>query len=652
MSADGLNADGLSADGLSDGDLVGRTRDGDGSAFELLYRRHLPTLYDFLRRLTRDATAAEDLTQTAFLTAFERLGSLKDPERFRPWLYSIAHHLAMNHFTRSEKTHSYDEPRLDGYDEWLATSDQPGPETGLEAGEAAELVWAAASGLAPRQYAVLDLTVRRGMTTPQVAEVLDVTTGHAAVLVHRAREALGSAVRALVLARNRTRCPQLNALVSAPVRTLTPELRATVDHHMRRCSICRGLAAELLAPEALLGAAPLIAVPARLAERSFAGVMSRSDPPGSRRRVPRARARTIRSVHLPVGKPLIWATVAVVLAGSGVTAAVLTGTGRPAVTRGRPAVAATTAPVTRAPVTTALATDRWTAEPSGTTEPLFSVSCPSTDLCVAVGRNGTVLLSHNGGASWALRTSGTRASLRSVDCFAAADCVAVGSDGVIVVSSDDGARWHTVVSAGSSSLNAVSCAGPTCWAVGDGVADVSHDGGRSFAAASIPGTGGTCGSTTNACLNAVALESSLSGYSAGGSSNIFGTTNGSDWTNLVHGSAGWFTGLSCGTVGCVAVGVAPSTSAGNILVEVGGTWTAPSSEPARTAPLAAVACGPSSCIAVGSNGTALVSTNNGRAWRSDPVSVPVSLAGIACQASGACVAVGAGGSIYRSVHGF
>lgn len=240
----------------------------------------------------------------------------------------------------------------------------------------------------------------------------------------------------------------------------------------------------------------------------------------------------------------------------------------------------------------------------------------------------------------------------SVECFAAADCVAVGSNGTIVVSSDGGDRWHTVASGVSSSLNAVSCAGSTCWAVGSGVADVSHDGGSSFAAAYIPGTGGTCGSTTNACLNAVALESSLSGYSAGGSSNIFETTNGSDWTNTVHGSAGWFTGLSCGSVGCVAVGVAPSTSAGSILVEVGGTWAAPSSAPAGTAPLAAVDCTPSGCVAVGENGTALMSTNNGGAWKSEAVFVPVALAGVACQASGTCVAVGAGGSIYRAVHAF
>jgi photosystem II stability/assembly factor-like uncharacterized protein len=184
------------------------------------------------------------------------------------------------------------------------------------------------------------------------------------------------------------------------------------------------------------------------------------------------------------------------------------------------------------------------------------------------------------------------------------------------------------------------------------VAAVSHDAGSSFAAAYIPGTGGTCGSTTNACLNAVVLRSSLSGYSAGGSSDIFETTNGSDWTNQVHGTAGWFTGLSCGSVGCVAVGVAPSTAAGSILVEIAGTWAAPSSEPAGTAPLAAVDCASSSCVAVGENGTALVSTNGGRAWNSEAVPVPVALAGVACQASGSCVALGAGGSIYRAVHLF
>src|SRR5207302_1721864 len=130
--------------------------------------------------------------------------------------------------------------------------------------EAAELVWAAAASLEPRQYAVLDLSVRRGLTTREVADVLGVPVGHAAVLVNRARESLGNAVRYLLVARRREHCERLAALVPAGMRVLTPEERRTVDHHMRTCDDCQDLGRRLTSAAELFGALLPLPLPAAL----------------------------------------------------------------------------------------------------------------------------------------------------------------------------------------------------------------------------------------------------------------------------------------------------------------------------------------------------------------------------------------------------
>ncbi|MDQ6790804.1 MAG: sigma-70 family RNA polymerase sigma factor [Candidatus Dormibacteraeota bacterium] len=252
---------------------LGRSfRDGDEAALAALYDRHLPGIYDFLARLVRDPPAAEDLTQMTFVRAWEARRKLRDPARVRAWLYTIANNLALNHLTRRPPTDPIDEQ----FD--LATP-APGPEAEAMANESAELVWAAAASLEPRQYAVLDLSLRRDLATPEIAQVLGVSSSHAAVLVNRAREALGNAVRYLLVAQRRDHCSRLAALVPAGLQSLTAEQRGSVDRHMRRCPECQGLANRLTRPAELFGGLVALPVPSSLKHdrRDFVLVAARQN---------------------------------------------------------------------------------------------------------------------------------------------------------------------------------------------------------------------------------------------------------------------------------------------------------------------------------------------------------------------------------------
>jgi RNA polymerase sigma factor (sigma-70 family) len=250
MAAGGLDA-------ASDLELGQAFRDGDEAALAALYDRHLRAVYDFVARVVRDPASAEDLTQMTFVRAWEGRDKLRDPARVKAWLFTIAHNLALNHVTRGRQMESID----DQFD--LATP-AAGPEAELEAKDAAQLVWAAAASLEPRQYAVLDLSLRRDLATPEIAEVLGVSSSHAAVLVNRAREALGNAVRYLLVARKRDHCPRLADLVPSGLQSLTPEQRTTVDRHMRRCPDCQGLAHRLTHPAELFGGLLPLPVPSSL----------------------------------------------------------------------------------------------------------------------------------------------------------------------------------------------------------------------------------------------------------------------------------------------------------------------------------------------------------------------------------------------------
>jgi len=72
-------------------DLVRQTLDGDTSAFDRLVKMHRTTVYALVLSYIKDPADAEDLTQRIFIRAYERLATLRELDRFRPWLLQIAH---------------------------------------------------------------------------------------------------------------------------------------------------------------------------------------------------------------------------------------------------------------------------------------------------------------------------------------------------------------------------------------------------------------------------------------------------------------------------------------------------------------------------------------------------------------------------------
>src|SRR5438045_1718960 len=70
-------------------DLIQRAQQGDQAAFEALYRAQVGRVYALCLRLTADRARAEELTQDAFVRAWERLASFRGESAFSSWLYRL-----------------------------------------------------------------------------------------------------------------------------------------------------------------------------------------------------------------------------------------------------------------------------------------------------------------------------------------------------------------------------------------------------------------------------------------------------------------------------------------------------------------------------------------------------------------------------------
>ena len=70
--------------------LIQRVLEGDDAAFSALVRKYQKSVHALVWRKIGDFHIAEDITQDTFLRAYQRLSTLKEPQRFSGWLYVIA----------------------------------------------------------------------------------------------------------------------------------------------------------------------------------------------------------------------------------------------------------------------------------------------------------------------------------------------------------------------------------------------------------------------------------------------------------------------------------------------------------------------------------------------------------------------------------
>ncbi|MDI6858395.1 MAG: RNA polymerase sigma factor [Dehalococcoidia bacterium] len=271
----------------SDAELVRLSLQGQSEAFGSLYDRYFPALYDFLRRTMRNADEAADLVQETFLKAMENLPALSSPASFKSWLFSIAHHQALNRLERQKRIATPPAEDGDGEDGGLSdpllsqvdTDRLVDPEQAAQAHETADLVWEAAKSLDPRTYAVLDLHVRQGLESAEIAEVLGVSKGNAYTMLNRMKKSVEEAIGAFLLARRGSReCERLREILSAfVIPPITPGVRRAVDRHVRGCDVCERTRRRLLSPLEVLGAFACVPAPVGLKERVW-GELERQWP--------------------------------------------------------------------------------------------------------------------------------------------------------------------------------------------------------------------------------------------------------------------------------------------------------------------------------------------------------------------------------------
>lgn len=71
---------------------------GDQQGFEVLHKHHWNFVFNMCRRLVKDTTLAEDLTQTTFVRAFEKIREFQKNSTFQTWIFRIGYNVCQRYF--------------------------------------------------------------------------------------------------------------------------------------------------------------------------------------------------------------------------------------------------------------------------------------------------------------------------------------------------------------------------------------------------------------------------------------------------------------------------------------------------------------------------------------------------------------------------
>ncbi len=254
---------------MDDALLVSRARAGDLDAFGQLYDQYFNRIYDFTWRIIRDADEAADVTQDVFMKAMQNLPSLAKAASFKSWLFTIAHNTAITRAERAGRTVPLPQPQ---HEEAFGTFDVPDPsrldDPALAAGDAelAALVWEAAEALNPRDYALLDLHVRQGLDSAEIAGVMGVSKGNAYTMVSRMKTAAGDVIGSYVVARRGSQdCDALQKVLAGfEFPPYTELVRKAVDEHLKSCDICGKARRRFTTPLEILGGFAMVPAPLAL----------------------------------------------------------------------------------------------------------------------------------------------------------------------------------------------------------------------------------------------------------------------------------------------------------------------------------------------------------------------------------------------------
>ncbi|NUM75769.1 sigma-70 family RNA polymerase sigma factor [candidate division KSB1 bacterium] len=149
----------------SDLTLVRQCLEGQRDAFGMLVMRHHKAVFNVTLRMIKDVQDAQDVVQTVFLKAYEKLGTFDARFKFFSWIYRMAVNESLNFLKRRRRWEGLDEGR-----DYAAAAET------VEENDMGQTIQNALMFLKVEHRAVIILKHLEGLSYEEIAFILEVPT--------------------------------------------------------------------------------------------------------------------------------------------------------------------------------------------------------------------------------------------------------------------------------------------------------------------------------------------------------------------------------------------------------------------------------------------------------------------------------------------
>jgi len=184
-----LNSPSVAEYVADDATVIARVLNGDTQQFAELVRRYQGALYRHAVSMVLDHDVAADMVQDAFVRAYIRLGTCRDPARFRAWLFQTLRNRCLDHL-KTVRRRTFP---MDAADAIADTAE--GPDRQVERAQLRDEIRLALSALPGTQREAFLMHYVEGLPYEEMSDELEASVSALKMRVLRAREALSAALQ-------------------------------------------------------------------------------------------------------------------------------------------------------------------------------------------------------------------------------------------------------------------------------------------------------------------------------------------------------------------------------------------------------------------------------------------------------------------------
>ena len=176
-----------STDTVLDEFLVINAKLGNSKALGMLVKRWNKKLLLFIKQFVKKDDDAKDVAQNVWSTVIGKLSTLKDPSRFKPWLYRIAYYKSIDSVRVLGKFHSWNETQYEPA--------QEDHEDGMS--DVLVAVRKAIEKLHEKDKTILSLYYLEGLSVKDLSKTFNIPVGTVKSRLFHAREYLKKQIKHL-----------------------------------------------------------------------------------------------------------------------------------------------------------------------------------------------------------------------------------------------------------------------------------------------------------------------------------------------------------------------------------------------------------------------------------------------------------------------